>query len=152
MGLVEGAEEVFAAGEIDAGFATNGGVDLGEEGGGDLDDRNAPHEDRREETAHVATDAAAEGDDDAGPVGATGEHLVGEGFDDAEALIGFAAGIVEHLETVQLGGVELMDVGGGNDENLAGLGGQKFADLRANAVLDGTGISLSGSGDNVGRH
>lgn len=36
-GLVEGADEVFALGDIDADFATDGGVDHSEEGGWALD-------------------------------------------------------------------------------------------------------------------
>ena len=39
--LVKAADEVFAGGEIDAGLAANRGVDLSEEGGGDLDEGDA---------------------------------------------------------------------------------------------------------------
>ncbi len=129
VGLVEGAKEVFAALEVDAGFAADGGVDLSEEGGGDLDDGDASHEDGREEAADVAADASAEGDDDAGAVRAPGEHLVGEGFEDAEAFVGFAAGEVKDFEPGEGFGVEGVDVGGGDDKDLAGVGGQEIADF-----------------------
>ena len=78
--LVEGTEEVFAALEVDAGFAADGGVHLSEESGGDLNDGDAAHEDGGEKAADVSADAAAEGDDNARTVCATGEHLVGEGL------------------------------------------------------------------------
>lgn len=129
VGLVEGAEEVLAALEVDAGFAADGGVDLGKESGGDLDDGDAAHEDGGEEAADVAADAAAEGDEDAGSVCAAGEHLVGEGFENAEAFVGFAAGEVEDFETGEVIRVEGVDVRGGYDEDLAGTGGQEFANF-----------------------
>ena len=57
-GMVEAADEVFAGGEIDAGFAADGAIDLGEEGGGDLDEGDAAHVDGGEEAGDVADDAA----------------------------------------------------------------------------------------------
>jgi hypothetical protein len=59
---------------------------------------------------------------------------------------------VEHFETGEVGGVELVDVGGGDDENFAGFGGEEVADLGADAVLDGAGVGFGSSGDDVGRH
>ena len=80
VGVVEGTKKVFAALEVDAGFAADGGVHLSEESGGDLNDGDAAHEDGGEKAADVSADAAAEGDDNARTVCATGEHLVGEGL------------------------------------------------------------------------
>ena len=62
---MEGSNQVFAAQQIDAGFAADGGVHLREQGGGNLDDRDAAHEDGGQKAADVAADTAAEGDDDA---------------------------------------------------------------------------------------
>ena len=59
--VVEAADEVFSGEEIDAGFAADGGVDLGEEGGGDLDVADAAHVDGCEEAGDVADDASTEG-------------------------------------------------------------------------------------------
>ncbi len=62
--MVEGADEVFSGEEVDAGFAADGGVDLGEEGGGDLDVTDSAHVDGGEEAGDVADDAATEGDEE----------------------------------------------------------------------------------------
>ena len=62
-GLVEAADEVFSGREIDAGLAADGGVDLGEEGAGDLDEGNSAHVDGGEEAGDVADDSATEGEE-----------------------------------------------------------------------------------------
>ena len=72
---MEAADEVFAGGEVDAGLAADGGVDLGEESGGDLDVADAAHVDGGEEAGDVADDAAAEGEEERVAVG-SGEWLV----------------------------------------------------------------------------
>ena len=69
-GVVEAADEVFACGEVDAGFAADGGVDLGEERGRNLDVVDAAHVDSGEEPSKVANNAAAESDEEGGAVGA----------------------------------------------------------------------------------
>ena len=63
-GVVEGADEVFARGKVDAGLATDGGVDLGEEGAGDLDVGDSAHVDGGEEAGDVADDSATEGQEE----------------------------------------------------------------------------------------
>lgn len=73
--LMEGADEVFSAGEVDGGFAADGAVDHGEERGGGLDDVDAAEPDGGGEAGEVPGDAAAEGDDGA----CAGEMAVGEG-------------------------------------------------------------------------
>ena len=65
-GLVEGADEVFAGGVIDADLAADGGIDGGEEGGGALDEGGAAEKGGGDEAGKVADDAAAEGDDGGG--------------------------------------------------------------------------------------
>ena len=89
--LVEGTEEILAGGEVYAGFAANGRVDLGEEGRRDLNHRHASHERRGEESGDVGDDAAAEADDDAGTVRSGVRHLAGEGFHFTQTFAVFAA-------------------------------------------------------------
>jgi hypothetical protein len=68
--VVKAADEIFSGGKVDAGFAADGGVDLGEEGGRDLDVVDTAHVDGGEEAGEVADDAASEGDEEGGAVGA----------------------------------------------------------------------------------
>ena len=90
--MVEAADEIFSGGEVDAGLAADGGVDLGEEGGGDLHVADAAHVDGGEEAGDVADDAAAEGEEERVAVGSGAGELLGEGFDAGEALVALAAG------------------------------------------------------------
>ena len=85
--VVEAADEVFSGDEVDAGFAADGGVDLGEEGGGDLHVADAAHVDGGEEAGDVADDSATEGEEERVAVGSGGGELLGEGFDAADALV-----------------------------------------------------------------
>lgn len=150
---MEAADEVFAGDEVDAGFATDGGVDLAEEGGGDLEDGHAAEEDGGEEAGDVGDDTAAEADDEAGTVGAVGHHLFGEGFDFGEALAVFAAG--EEEDVVGVGGEGLSEdgavviphVAGGDDEEAAEFGGEKLGET-AEAMAFDEGFVLGGSGTN----
>ncbi len=91
-GLVEGADVVLGLGQVHAGLAAVGGVDLGDEGRRHLDDRDAALVDGGAEADEVAGDAAAEGAErvvaaDAG-AGELAEQRVGGG----EALRLLAAG------------------------------------------------------------
>ena len=88
--VVEAADEVLAGGEVDAGLAAEGGVDLREDGGGDADVADAAHVDGGEEAGHVADDAAAEGEQDGVAVGTGVGELLGEGLDVGEALVALA--------------------------------------------------------------
>ena len=127
-GLMEAADQVLAADQIDAGLAADGGIHLRQQRGGDLHYRDAAHEDRGEKSAHVVDDAAAEGDHHAGAVGAELHHLLGELLQGREALLFFASRQVEHIvRNSSQSGRELHarvtpDVLGGNDEYLPGLG------------------------------
>ena len=60
---VVGAGVVLALGQVDAGLAAVGGVDLGDQRGRHLDDRHAALVEVGAEAGQVADDAAAEGDD-----------------------------------------------------------------------------------------
>ena len=67
-GLVVGADVVLGLGQVDAGLAAVGGVDLGDQGGGHVHDRHAALVGRGAEAGEVADHAAAERD-----------HVVGAG-------------------------------------------------------------------------
>ena len=73
--LMEAADQVLADRQVDAGLAADGGVHLRQQRGGDLQHRNAAHEDGGQKSAHVGDDAAAEGDDHAGAVAARAHHF-----------------------------------------------------------------------------
>ena len=82
-GWMEAADQVLAADEVHAGLAADRGVHLRQQRGRNLHDRDAAHEDRREESGHVVDDAAAERDHHAGAVAAAPHHLLGQRFDGA---------------------------------------------------------------------
>ncbi len=150
--MVEGADEVLAGGEVDAGLAAEGRVDLGEEGGGQADVADAAHVDGGEEAGDVADDAAAEGEEDGVAVGAGEGELLGEGFDLGEALVALAGGEEEGggLLVCWEGGEEGFvpegpDVGRGDDEEFGGFVGGEFAE----AGVEGA-EKAGGDGDVVG--
>ena len=58
--LVEGADHVLAVAGVDAGLAADRGIDLGEEGGRDLDEVDAAQQDRGGKAREVADDTAAQ--------------------------------------------------------------------------------------------
>src|SRR5690606_17326181 len=74
--LVEGADEILAGLDIDPGLAADRAVDLGEQGGRDLDEMAAALDDRRGEAGQVADHAAAEGKDMVAPLDAELEQPV----------------------------------------------------------------------------
>jgi hypothetical protein len=59
--LVEGADHVLAEGMVDAGLAAHGGIHLGQQGGGHLDEGHAALVAGRREAGEIADDAAARG-------------------------------------------------------------------------------------------
>ena len=63
-GLVEGADEVLAAGQVHAGLAAHGGVHLGEQRGRHLQEIDTPLVAGGGEPGNVADDPSAERDDD----------------------------------------------------------------------------------------
>ena len=88
--VVEAADEVLAGAEVDAGFAADRRVDLGREGGRDLDIGDSAHVDGGEEAGNIADNSATEGDEECVAVSAGVGELLEEGFDGAKALVGFA--------------------------------------------------------------
>ena len=76
--LVEGADDVLGPGMVDPDLAADRAVDLGQQAGGDHEQRQAAGVGRRHEAGQVADHAAAEGDDDRVPVGLHRDQLVVE--------------------------------------------------------------------------
>ena len=60
--LMEGPDEIFAAGGVDSGLAAHRTIDLRDDGGWYLDARNAPVVNGRNEACEVADYSATEGD------------------------------------------------------------------------------------------
>jgi hypothetical protein len=85
-GLPEGADEVLSGGEVDAGFASYGAIDLGEEGGGYLDEGDSAEVGGGDESGEVTDDAPAQGHDEGAAFQAMGGEVVVAGADDAEGF------------------------------------------------------------------
>ena len=156
-GLVEGTDHVFGGGEVDAGFAADGAVDLGKDGGGDLDVGDAALVDGGAEAAEVADDAAAEGDEEAFAVETGACHVAEDGFCGVEGFGGFAggdgdeggfdAGDAEAGEGV--GGVEGGDVGVGDEggaifagEEVGGAGAEFVEEAGADEDVVAAGVEI----------
>ena len=60
-GLPEGAHDVFGVFKVDGGFAADGGIDLGQRGGGQVDEVDAPHIAGRRKAGQISHHAAAHG-------------------------------------------------------------------------------------------
>jgi hypothetical protein len=85
-GLVEGADEVFAFRGIDAGFSTDGAVHEGDDGGGDLDEGDAPVKNGGSKPGQVPHDATPQGDEEGLTSQPGADHLAGDGFHFGVAL------------------------------------------------------------------
>ena len=57
--LVEGTDEILAVTRVDTGLSADGAVHLGEQGGGDLDERDAAAQQARRQPGQIADDSAA---------------------------------------------------------------------------------------------
>ncbi len=88
---MEGADQVLALGRVDRGLAAHRGVDLGQKGGGDLDEIDAALVDRRREAREVADHPAAEGHDQVAAVELEIQQAAGQLGEMGEAL-GLLAG------------------------------------------------------------
>jgi len=86
-GMVETPDQVFALRQVDTGFAADARIDLREEGCGHLDVGDAAHVNAGEESAYVADDAAAEGDQQRAAISAGSGHLAEELFNAGEGLV-----------------------------------------------------------------
>jgi len=63
-GLMEGPHEVLSFRSVDPSFSSDRRIDLGDDGGGNLDDRDAAVEDGGDKAGEVSHDASAKGDDE----------------------------------------------------------------------------------------
>ena len=88
--LGERAHEVLAFREVHGGLAADGRVDLREQRGGYLDERQPAHVRGRDESRQVARRSAAERHDEVVAVGLLGGELVQEGAVDLQRLRVFA--------------------------------------------------------------
>ena len=95
-GMVEGSDEIFAFGKIDAGFAADGRVNLCQKRGGNLNETNAAHVDSGQKSADIADDAAAEGDEQRAAIGTGGSKLAAEFFQAGKNLESFAGRQKQH--------------------------------------------------------
>jgi len=89
-GLIEGADEVLAFGEVDAGLAADGAINLSDERGGDVDEGDAAQVAGGDKAGDVADHSAADGDEKGAAVGAGADQSAGERFDGAEGFRAFA--------------------------------------------------------------
>lgn len=80
FGLMESAQKVFPFSDVYACFPADGGVDLSDDGGGDLDERYAPVEDGGDEAGEITDDSSTEGDDEAVSIMSGADHFTGYGF------------------------------------------------------------------------
>ena len=154
--LMKAADQVLAADQVDAGLAADGRVHLRQQRGGDLQDRDAAHEDRGEESGHVVDDAAAERDDDAGAVGAAGTISSASASTGARRFWSSPPGRNKVSCGPPQSGATLPlmtpDILGRDDENFAGFGGKIFGDASENAALDDGAIGLMRRLDFERRH
>ena len=154
---MEAANQIFAAAQIDTCFASDSRVDLGEERRGDLQDRDAAHEDSREEASDIGDNASAEANDEAAAVGAAFHHLLGEIFDVGEPLFGFAGRQKENRRSVSNARIETRSVQVPNialrdNEQLARARRHVFESTLQNAALDKVLVGRVGSLDLERRH
>ena len=98
QGLVERADQVLPAPVVDGDLAPHARVHLGEQGSGDLNERDAAQEGGRGETGQVSDDPAAQRDDGGTAVHAVSQHGVVELSGPLQRLLLLA---VRHLDQVR---------------------------------------------------
>ena len=155
---MEGADEVLAGEEVDAGLASERGVHLRQQRGGQADVADATHVDGGEEAGDVADDAAAKGEQDGVAVGPGKGELLGEGLDRGEAFVRFACG--EKRNGGLMGSGKLArkprarapKSGRGDDEEARGLAGCQPAQTRVERAQKAGGdvdVVHGGGGSNA---
>lgn len=139
---MKAADQVLAAHQVHARLAARRRIHLRQQRRWNLNHRNAAHEDRRQKSAHVRDDAAAEPDHNAGPVGLLLQHLSGEFFHRAQALFAFAPREKQDGELArgklrrQSFAMQLPNVFGGYRKQLARSRRNKGCRSPENAALD----------------
>ena len=91
-GLIEAADEVFPLRQVQAGFAAYAAVHLGQQGGGHLDQRDAPQDGPGQKARQVAGNAAAQGHDAVRPGEAVSQHPAAQGLIHRQALAALPGG------------------------------------------------------------
>ncbi len=100
---MEASHQVLAGLQVDAGLAPNRRIDLREQSCRHLNIVDAAHKDRREESAQVANDPAAKGDQQRRAIGVALGQLFGKTLDVAQPLVFFAGMQEEHRRWVVMG-------------------------------------------------
>ncbi len=156
--LMEAADQILPAHQIDAGLAADGRIHLRQQRGGDLQDGNAAHEDGRQKTGHVGDDAAAERDHHAGAIAPAMHHLLRQLFHGSEPLAIFAARKIQRFVWYagqRAGqGIALVPpyVFGGHYEYLAVLRGQLLRGMANRSAKHNRRITVLRRFDAVGGH
>ena len=165
-GLVEGADHVLAEGVIDAGLAADGGIDLGQQGGGDLDEGDAALVAGGGKAGHVAHHATAQGDEGAIPAEAVTQQAVEDAVPDLQGfvLLAIREYDLRHLIAGQglgdLGQIEGGDRLVGDDHDLAAtdmglipawIGQQLLADVDGIGAITQGHLDASGHDNSVSR-
>jgi len=92
---IKRTDEIFAFGKIDAGLAAHGGIDLRDERGGDLNERDAAKTGGGDEAGDVTDDASADGDEERVAVDSGTDERAMEFFGGEEIFGGF--GVVHEM-------------------------------------------------------
>ena len=120
--LPERADEVLALGQVHAGLAADGGVDLAEQRGGDVDDRDAAVVHRGGEPADVGDQPAADRDDGVGAGEAPLGEVAAQRLDGGQRLGRLA--LADGEDPVLATGIDVdADAVLGHDRHPAGAGG-----------------------------
>ena len=94
-GWMEGADQVFARGQVGPRFAADARVDHRQEGRGQVEPTNAAEPGRGRETGEVAHHAAAQGDDQCAAFHPGREHRAPDALHGGEGLVLFPGGNLE---------------------------------------------------------
>ncbi len=86
------ADQILSEREVDADFAADRTIDLGEQRRRDVHERDPAQERRRGESGGVANDAAADGDDGAAAIGAGADQRLVDARDRLQVLVALAVG------------------------------------------------------------
>ena len=97
--LIKCADNVLDSIQVDGGFAADGGVHLGKDGGGNVVEINAAHIAGRGETGQIADHAAADGSHAVPAAHAQGQHAAEQQAVIVKALAGFPFGNPDHLRS-----------------------------------------------------
>ena len=104
--MVEGADRVLAAGQVDPGLAADRGVDLGQQRGRNLDVVDAAQEAGGDEASQIAHRTAAEGHHPTVTLAAALEHLPPDRGGGLDRLRRLAVGHLDRLDPGRAGSLE----------------------------------------------